>query len=118
MYIVERYTLRGILFHRNCLRCDYCGAVLRVSSYDCQTLPDGTSKYLCFESIDTLSPMGRRDNMYATVTLAYLNRFFINFSFVRLLFELFFAAKFSTGKVTFKNMCIKLDDCCHNFSML
>lgn len=46
VYIVERYTLRGILFHRNCLRCDYCNAILRVTSYACQTLDDGERKFL------------------------------------------------------------------------
>ena len=45
VYIVERYTLRGILFHRNCLKCDYCGTVLRVTSYACQTMDSGECMY-------------------------------------------------------------------------
>jgi len=55
VYIVERYTLRGILFHRNCLRCDYCGAVLRVSSYACETLDNGQST--CFSGVFISSRM-------------------------------------------------------------
>ncbi|ELU04665.1 hypothetical protein CAPTEDRAFT_111850 [Capitella teleta] len=33
VYLVERYSVEGVFFHRNCFRCYYCGETIRIGAH-------------------------------------------------------------------------------------
>ncbi|XP_041351912.1 F-actin-monooxygenase MICAL3-like isoform X2 [Gigantopelta aegis] len=53
VYIMERMSAEGVFFHRGCLKCDYCGTSLRLTTYACDRQPEGGGvKFYCFRHIN------------------------------------------------------------------
>ncbi|XP_021365141.1 protein-methionine sulfoxide oxidase mical3b-like isoform X3 [Mizuhopecten yessoensis] len=48
VYLMERMSAEGIFFHRECLKCSYCSAGLRLSNYSHERSHTGEVKFYCF----------------------------------------------------------------------
>ncbi|XP_033740266.1 protein-methionine sulfoxide oxidase mical3b-like isoform X3 [Pecten maximus] len=48
VYLMERMSAEGIFFHRECLKCSFCSAGLRLSNYSHERSHTGEVKFYCF----------------------------------------------------------------------
>lgn len=48
VYLMERMSAEGIFFHRECLKCSFCSAGLRLSNYSHERTHTGEVKFYCF----------------------------------------------------------------------